>query len=1199
MLIKLPAFTYLLLLIGFSFLQCKEKTPSANSSFVAVLLAIGGATTSETSDTSNGESTTATVTASGGTVSSSDGSINLQIPAGALTDTRQITISTNSAPIGNVPEGYEIVTKILKFEPSGLVFQKPVTLTLNYDQKDMEEGGIEERTVRFFYIKNDSTLESMQRNSIDLANNKFVSEITHFSFGAGIRTRIKSVSLGIITSPTPVNNVSNQLISDLNNFSNYGYGSVSQFFQANHSTFIALLTQVVAILGYDPISTAFPNEDFDGDGNVNSEDPIIPSTGPQLSIVSTGSLLISQNANAINNSQFIWQSNKAGTYTIRSGGTNCTTGTSVATGSTHIGNQITFGPFSATSLNLGTNTFRICVISSNITGSALLTFTRDDSLPTASINPSAGSYGTIQNVSLECGDTGGAGCSKIAYTIDGSNPSFSNACNIGIGTLYSTPVQTPDSSITTIKYRSCDLAGNVSSVYSQSYTIDSILPTITINSVTPGTVIKGSISPQFNWVSNRDGNYTIKIGTNCTTGTQALGTNVSGTANSGSAITSSLSTGSQLSDGSKKINICVTNLVGAYGESSTTLTVDSVNPSVSVSPVSGMYGTQQTITATCSDALSGCQKVVYTTDGSDPNVDDTGTITNGTLYSGSLAALNLASVTYKFLARDLAGNTSSITSVTYTQPDTTPPTVSIQNVRNKGRIETGFLLGGSSDNEAVSKVEVSLDGGTYALATGTTSWKYKLPTGSNTWRDDSTHTISVRSEDSSGNVSLVTNISVRKGLNKDINGDGYCDLVIQGYTTEAGRLFIFHSSGTNGITQTGASAANNIISGLAPGNGLSFGFYMSIGDLNGDGYADIVSGESNYASNSGRLYIFYSTGTNGITVSSATSADAIIEGETGSEFGLIPAIGDLNGDGYGDIVTGAQRYNSNSGRVYIFYSPGSGNFSNINATAASQIIDANSTNNTLGASVATGDINGDGYSDLVVGAPSFSSASGRIYGFISSGSGGIATNTVNSGTSFVLDGEIANNALGFYVNTGDMNGDGYMDVISGSPTYDNSKGRAYVFHSNGSSGINSLGAASANSIITGEVNSGLLAYRNSVGDINGDGYTDLITGAYIVNKGYAFLSAGSSGITITSAANASTRLNCDTNTTFANTTGGFDLNGDGFYDMVVSEIGAPNGGAVQIFYSSGAGGVTATNKSGASRTISGDNLGNGFGRVAR
>ncbi|MBK8553115.1 MAG: FG-GAP repeat protein [Ignavibacteria bacterium] len=301
----------------------------------------------------------------------------------------------------------------------------------------------------------------------------------------------------------------------------------------------------------------------------------------------------------------------------------------------------------------------------------------------------------------------------------------------------------------------------------------------------------------------------------------------------------------------------------------------------------------------------------------------------------------------------------------------------------------------------------------------------------------------------------------------DMNGDGFPDLIIGawGHNSNTGKVYLYMES------MTGSLFSDLKLNGEAVNT--AFGISVSsAGDVNNDGFNDVVVGASNYQINFGKAYIYFG----GVNMDN-TADITLSEGSGTIGFGSsVSSAGDLNGDGYADVIVGAAGYNSSQGRAYIYFG---GSFMN---NVSDVTLTGEATGNLFGNSVSdAGDVNGDGYSDVIVGASSYPST-GRAYIFY----GGSAMNNIRDLT---LAGE-TNSKFGVSVsNAGDVNGDGFSDVIIGGENYSNVTGRAYIFY--GASSMDSLSDVN----LTGPSSSSYFGHDVSdAGDVNGDGYSDVIVG---------------------------------------------------------------------------------------------------------
>lgn len=398
---------------------------------------------------------------------------------------------------------------------------------------------------------------------------------------------------------------------------------------------------------------------------------LIDSNVPSVTINSQSSLYVSNVGSAIGSSTISWQTNRAGDYTIREAAGNCSSGTIVA-GPTAVtaSNSQNFVRSAATHFSSeGTKTYRICVrTNTNLEGSTTFSLTRDDTAPSITPSQGTGSFGVATSVSLSCSDTGGSGCDKIVYNTQNgsapSNPTVNGLTGVvGVGSEYSNvPISMNDGAVTYLKYIARDQAGNVSAVTTQTYTVDTQVATITVNSYTDKV---GSGSATLGWQSSRPGTYSIRIGgSDCTNGSAATGSNISGSISANTPISTSISNGN-LSEGTNTIRVCVENLVAAFGSTTRSVVKDVTVPTVSITnpTVSTPIPSNSLLTLSGADTEgTGIQRLAYTTNGSDPTFSGTDcTVGTGTVYTSSVSLAN-GSYTIKARSCDNVGNVSTIAS---------------------------------------------------------------------------------------------------------------------------------------------------------------------------------------------------------------------------------------------------------------------------------------------------------------------------------------------------------------------------------------------------------------------------------------------------------------------------------------------------------------------------------------------------------
>lgn len=322
----------------------------------------------------------------------------------------------------------------------------------------------------------------------------------------------------------------------------------------------------------------------------------------------------------------------------------------------------------------------------------------------------------------------------------------------------------------------------------------------------------------------------------------------------------------------------------------------------------------------------------------------------------------------------------------------------------------------------------------------------------------------------------------------DVNGDGVDDFVVGAYGGDI----------ATDTTDAGIVYVYHGAAGVRPALALTltgesaddqFGWSTALaGDVNGDGYTDLIAGAWKYDNDRGRVYLFHGSA-GGILPTPALT----LTGENELDgFGYnVDSAGDVNGDGFDDVVIGAWQNDdggSQAGKLYVYFGSAAG------VTPLAPFTAVGAAESELGAAVASaGDVNGDGYADIVAGAyrdDTTGEDAGAVSLYLGSPTGPALPAIA------VAAGEAANDALGFAVNGAtDLNGDGFDDLLAGAYLNDAAAagaGKAYAY------------GGCAGGLLPGAIFSATGEYAADrfgralagVGDVNGDGVDDLAVGAY-------------------------------------------------------------------------------------------------------
>jgi hypothetical protein len=387
----------------------------------------------------------------------------------------------------------------------------------------------------------------------------------------------------------------------------------------------------------------------------------------------------------------------------------------------------------------------------------------------------------------------------------------------------------------------------------------------------------------------------------------------------------------------------------------------------------------------------------------------------------------------------------------------------------------------------------------------------------------------------------------------DFNADNYDDFMVGAYQnddggTDAGAAYLILGSDYSSMVTSSPQLSSHFeFKGESHHDYAGFSV-ACVGDVNNDSYDDFMIGAYGQGASYdlGAAYLILGNAT-----PSSYGLDSAIKytgklndggGIYGEEAGYaVGSGGDVNSDGYEDIIVGAPKGESYAGAAYLVLgstNPSSANLQN-------EIVLVGETNSRAGWAVAgNGDVNGDGFDDLLIGAPyydgAFSGAAYLVPGDSFPDSTNLADHDTYTGPNSYM---YAGSSVAI---SGDANGDGYSDLFVGAVAGGTSYGEADLILGSAHTGSASL--ASGIRYKSTSVGAGAGYSVAYAGDIDSDGFDDLLVGAKSGSKAYLIL-----GSPAPSSANLTSHIELSGVAGGLAVSAAGDVDGDGNDDILVGE----------------------------------------------
>ncbi len=460
----------------------------------------------------------------------------------------------------------------------------------------------------------------------------------------------------------------------------------------------------------------------------------------------------------------------------------------------------------------------------------------------------------------------------------------------------------------------------------------------------------------------------------------------------------------------------------------------------------------------------------------------------------------------------------------------------------------------------------------------------------------------------------------------DINGDGRADLILgapYGNSTgntrpDAGEVYLIYGKSNQWTDTDLLTPPAGVARFWGVGGSDKLGFSVASGDVNGDGFDDLIlaapfsESTGNTRISAGEVYLIYGTSTPWTDTDLLTPPAGVARfwgADSGDLLGYSVASGDVNGDGFDDLILVAHGGDSTgntrgqAGEVYLIYgnSTSWGDADLLTPPSGVTRFWGADVGDSLGFSVASGDVNGDGFDELILGTVFGDSTgnsrfeAGEVY--LVYGKSGQWTDTdlltPPAGVARFWGADVSD-ILGASVASGDVNGDGFDDLILGAYTGDstgNSRsdaGEVYLIYGKSSQWVDTdlFTPPSGVARFWGADGGDNLGSSVASGDVNGDGFDDLILGAYAGDStgnsrpdaGEVYLIYGKStpwtDTDLLAPPSGVARFwGADGGDDLGSSVASGDVNGDGFDDLILGALSGsstgntrPNAGEVYLWH---------------------------------